>query len=238
MSAVKVALITGGTKGYNLALNYSSSSADFEATKSEVLGTRPDAKVLGIKADLSRSSSAREIVEQTVQAFGKIDALILNAGIMTMNPFAQCTEEDVGNHYAINYKSTFLMTPAAVPHIPQGGSIVFISTSLNTSSMVSESYVLYCPTKGAIEQLARVVPKTLGGEKHGIRVNTVAPGPTSTELFMKGKPESLVKIIASGSPFNRLGQPEEIARVIGFFVGPDSDWVSGQVLRVNGASVL
>jgi NAD(P)-dependent dehydrogenase (short-subunit alcohol dehydrogenase family) len=54
-----------------------------------------------------------------------------------MNPFAQCTEEDVGNHYAINYKSTFLMTPAAVPHIPQGGSIVFISTSLNTSSMVS-----------------------------------------------------------------------------------------------------
>jgi 3-oxoacyl-[acyl-carrier protein] reductase len=56
--------------------------------------------------------------------------------------------------------------------------------------------------------------------------------------FMKGKPESLVKIIASGSPFNRLGQPEEIARVIGFFVGPDSDWVSGQVLRVNGASVL
>ncbi|KAK8843529.1 hypothetical protein IAR55_007189 [Kwoniella newhampshirensis] len=248
--AAKVAMITGGTKGigratavhlaslgFDLALVYSSSSQDFDATKSEVQGVRAGAKVLEVKADLTKSESNKSAVDKVVREFGKIDALILNAAIMPMKPFAACTEEDLDKIHALNYKSPFLMTQAAVPFIPKGGRIIFLSTTLNTNSSITEPYVLYCPTKGAIEQLARILAKSLGGEK-GIRVNTVAPGPTATELFLKGKPDELVARIASANPFNRLGSPEEIAQAIGFLSGPSSAWVSGQILRVNGAMVV
>ncbi|KAL9035396.1 MAG: hypothetical protein Q9214_006601, partial [Letrouitia sp. 1 TL-2023] len=95
------------------------------------------------------------------------------------------------------------------------------------------NYLLYNTTKGAIEQMTRVMAKDLG--RKGIVVNAVAPGPTSTELFLKGKPEGMLKAIAGANPFQRLGKPEEVAEAFLFLASPGSQWVSGQVVRVNGA---
>ena len=113
-----------------------------------------------------------------------------------------------------------------------GSHIILISTSLCHASTVNPNYLLYVTTKGAIEQMTRVLSKDLA--RKGISVNAVAPGPTGTELFFKGKSEQLLKMIAAGSPFNRIGEPEEIADAIAFLSGGDSRWVAGQVVKVNG----
>lgn len=113
-----------------------------------------------------------------------------------------------------------------------GGRIVFFSTTLCVASTVQPNYVGYCATKGAVEQITRVLSKDFA--RKGIMVNCVAPGPTATDLFLEGKPEGLLKIIAGFNPQNRLGQPEEIAGTVAFLSGPGSSWVTGQVLRVNG----
>lgn len=96
--------------------------------------------------------------------------------------------------------------------------------------MVSPGYLLYNTSKGAIEQMTRVMAKDVA--RKGIVVNAVAPGPTGTELFLEGKSEELLKTISGFSPFGRIGKPEEIAEAILFL--SDCNWISGQILRANG----
>jgi 3-oxoacyl-[acyl-carrier protein] reductase len=120
--------------------------------------------------------------------------------------------------------------------MPSGSHVVLLSTSLCAASTITPNYLLYVSTKGAIEQMNRVLAKDLG--RKGIVVNTIAPGPTGTELFYKGKSDQLVKTIASWNPFQRLGTPEDIARAIAFMSGDGSGWVNGQVLRVNGGMTV
>lgn len=117
--------------------------------------------------------------------------------------------------------------------MPTGSHVILVSTTLCAASTVQPNYLLYNTTKGAIEQMTRVMAKDLG--RKGIVVNAVAPGPTSTELFLKGKPEGMLKAIAGANPFQRLGKPEEVAETFLFLASPGSRWVSGQVVRVNGA---
>jgi 3-oxoacyl-[acyl-carrier protein] reductase len=114
--------------------------------------------------------------------------------------------------------------------MPSGSHIIFISTTINHASFVTPTYMLYCATKGAIEQMTRVSAKELAPK--GIFVNAVAPGPTGTELFLRGKPESLIQAMEGFSPFNRLGKPEDIAEAIAYLAG--SSWMAGQTIRVNG----
>jgi 3-oxoacyl-[acyl-carrier protein] reductase len=115
-----------------------------------------------------------------------------------------------------------------------GSHVILLSTSLTAISGVAPNYLLYVATKGAIDQMTRVLAKDLG--RKGISVNAVAPGPTATELFFKGKSEQMLKGIASLNPHNRLGTPEDIAGTIAFLSGDASNWVNGQVLRVNGGA--
>lgn len=116
--------------------------------------------------------------------------------------------------------------------MPSGSHIVFLSTTLCAASNVTPNYLLYASSKGAIEQMTRIVSKDLA--RKGICVNAVAPGPTGTELFYKDKPESVLKAIASFNPQNRIGTPEEVADAIIFLSGSGSRWITGQVVRVNG----
>lgn len=120
--------------------------------------------------------------------------------------------------------------------MPPGSHIILLSTSLCINSAVLPVYLSYMASKGAIEQMNRVLAKDVA--RKGITVNTVAPGPTGTELFYRGKDENMLKMIAGQSPFNRFGEPDEIASAMAFLAGKDSSWVSGQVLRVNGAGYL
>lgn len=116
--------------------------------------------------------------------------------------------------------------------MPDGGRIIFFSTSLTAASSIMPNYLLYASTKGAIEQMTRVMAKDLG--RRNITVNTISPGPTGTELFYEGKSEQTVKMIEGWAPANRLGKPEEIAGGVLFLASPEATWVNGQNLRVNG----
>lgn len=117
--------------------------------------------------------------------------------------------------------------------MPSGSSIIFLSTTLTFAHNIVPGALSYISSKGAVEQMVRVLSRDLAANK-GIRVNAVAPGPTGTELFYEGKSEALLNSIASLNPFKRLGTPDEIAEVITFLSGDGSRWVNGQTIRVNG----
>lgn len=120
--------------------------------------------------------------------------------------------------------------------MPEGSHIITLSTSLCHNSGISPGYLLYNSTKGAIEQFTRVLAKDLG--RKGISVNAVAPGPTGTELFLRGKSDELVKSIGSASPWQRLGRPEDIANTVAFLSSTDNTWISGQTVMANGAAFV
>lgn len=117
-----------------------------------------------------------------------------------------------------------------------GGRIIFVSTGIAKASTVAPPYLLYGATKGAVEQMTRIMAKDLASR--GINVNAVAPGPTGTELFFEGKSEAMLEGIKKASPFGRLGEPEDIANVVAFLSGKDSAWVAGQIVHVNGAAFV
>lgn len=118
----------------------------------------------------------------------------------------------------------------------KGGRIIFVSTGVCHFSAVTPDYLLYAATKGAIEQMTRVMSKGLA--QKGIHVNAVAPGPTATEFFFRGKTEAMIQGMAKAHPLGRLGEPEDIAGVVAFFAGDDSRWVTGQIYLVNGGLMV
>jgi 3-oxoacyl-[acyl-carrier protein] reductase len=241
----KVVLITGGSKGIGAAIarrvandgalvviNYSRDGSAADALVEELGADR----ALAILADVSNVSEIEKLVEATVSKFGRIDVLIPNAGIMPLQPLTAITEDLYEKTFSLNYKGPLFLAQKAIPHIPDGGRIIFNSTGICSNSALPAVYGLYASSKGAVEHLTRALSKELGPK--GITVNCVAPGPTQTELFMKGKPEAMIKGISAQSPFNRLADPSEIASLYAFVAGPDASWVSGQVIGVNGASFV
>ncbi|KAH7036231.1 hypothetical protein B0J12DRAFT_721355 [Macrophomina phaseolina] len=232
----KVAVITGAAKGIGRAtalrlaslgasvvINYATSAAAAE----ELVRQIGSARALAVQADAGSVSEMEQLVNQTIEKFGKIDILIPNAASLPMCDLAGTSEETFDKTLQLNVKGPYFLCQKAAPHMPSGAHIVFLSTSVVHHSGAMPNYLLYATTKGAIEQMMRLMAKDLG--RKGIFVNAVAPGPTGTDLFYEGKSEQLLNAIKSWSPFNRLGEPDEVAEVIAFVSG--SSWVSGQVLK-------
>lgn len=115
-----------------------------------------------------------------------------------------------------------------------GSRVIFISTSLTESPLIRPEFLLYLSTKGAVNQMVRVLARDLA--KKDIRVNAVAPGATSTELFNQTNNDEKIQMIARSNPFGRRGTPEEIAAAVSLLWGKDSTWINGQVLRANGGT--
>ena len=237
----KVALITGASKGIGRAtalalahqgaqvvITYSSDAKPAD----ELVSTIGSKHATAIKSDAGSLPAMDALVKEVVSKHKKIDILILNAGILAMKDLEHTTEEDFDKSFTLNVKGPYFLAQKCVPHMSAGSHIIFLSTTQCTASTVTPPYLLYNSTKGAIEQMTRVMSKDLG--KKEIFVNAIAPGPTATELFLKGKDENLLKMIAGFSPMNRIGEPEEIAQAMAFL--SQSKWISGQVVRVNGGS--
>ena len=134
---------------------------------------------------------------------------------------------------AINLKGSFNAMREAGRRLREGGRIINFSSSLVGTLL--PTYGAYVASKAAVEGMTPILAKELRGRR--ITVNAVAPGPTATELFLKGKPDALVEQLAKAAPLERLGTPEDIASVVAFLAGPDGGWVNGQVLRANGGMV-
>jgi 3-oxoacyl-[acyl-carrier protein] reductase len=212
-----------------VALNYSGDSSQAEKFVSELGADH----ALAIQADAGSIAGAEKMVEDTVQRYGRIDVLILNAGVMPMKTVETTSEEDFDKIFALNVKGPYFLVQKALPHMASGSRVIFVSTSVIHASHIAPPYTLYASTKGAIEQMTHTFAKDLGSK--GITVNAVAPGPTGTELFLKGKSQELIQSIAGHSPFGKLGEPAELADVFVFLASKASRWISGQVILVNGA---
>ncbi|KAK1829972.1 hypothetical protein QBC39DRAFT_412377 [Podospora conica] len=241
----KVALITGASNGIgasvalrlaadgaSVVINYLTDAASAAALVSRI---GPD-RALAVQADVSQLNDITKLVDAAVARFGKIDIVMPNAGILLMRDLTAATPSDFDRTFALNVRGPLFLVQAAAPHLSAGSRVIFVTTGLNTATTITPGYLLYAASKGAVHQLTRALSKDLG--RRGITVNAVAPGPTATELFFEGKPEGVVRGIEAQSPFGRVGTPEEVADVVAFLAGEGSRWVSGQVVRVNGAVMV
>ncbi|KAJ4253770.1 hypothetical protein NW762_010164 [Fusarium torreyae] len=242
----KVILVTGGSKGIgkavvervvadgaNVIINYSSDSAPAD----ELVNNIGSDRALAVKADVSNVAEIEKLVQLAVDKFGKIDCVMANAAAAPMNDLDSTTEEAFDRTFNLNVRGPYFLVQKAVQHMPRGGRVILVSSGVLHQSQVAPRYLLYASSKGSIEQMTRILAKDLGA-KNGITVNAIAPGPTATELFFKGKSQELIDTIASFSPLGRLGKPEEIAGLASFLAGPSSSWVSGQVIGANGGSFV
>jgi 3-oxoacyl-[acyl-carrier protein] reductase len=240
----KVALVTGASRGigmaiaerlaqdgFKLIINYSETAAPAEALVRKLEGA--GAEAIAVKADISDPTAVRGMFDAAEAAFGGIDVLVNNAGIMALAPIAETDDASFDRLIAVNLKGTFNTLREAAKRLRNGGSIVNFSSSV--VGLLMPTYGVYAATKAAVEGLTSVLAKELRGRN--ITVNAVAPGPTATDLFLKGKPQDVVDRLAKMAPLERLGQPSDIADVVSFLAGPDAAWVNGQVLRVNGGII-
>jgi 3-oxoacyl-[acyl-carrier protein] reductase len=240
----KVALVTGASRGigmaiaerlahdgFQLIINYSETAAPAETLVRKLEGAGGEA--IAVKADISDPNAVRGMFDAAEAAFGGIDVLVNNAGIMTLAPIAETDDASLDRHIAVNLKGTFNTLREAARRLRSGGRIVNFSSSV--VGLLMPTYGIYAATKAAVEGLTSVLAKELRGRN--ITVNAVAPGPTATDLFLKGKPQEVVDRLAKMAPLERLGQPSDIADVVSFLAGPDAAWVNGQVLRVNGGII-
>jgi 3-oxoacyl-[acyl-carrier protein] reductase len=240
----KVAIVTGASRGigaavaerlardgFTVVVNYSGNAApaDALARKIEAKGGR----ALTVRADVSDGAAVRGMFDAAHAAFGGVDVLVNNAGLMKLSKIADSDDDLFASQVAVNLKGTFNGLREAARRLRDGGRIVNLSTSVVGTKL--ETYGVYAATKAAVETLTAILSKELRGRS--ITVNAIAPGPTATDLFLVGKPQELIDGFAKMNPLERLGTPEDIAAAVAFLVGPDGSWINGQVLRANGGMV-
>lgn len=240
----KTAIVTGASRGIGAAIaerlaqdgfavvvNYAGAAALAEAVVAKI--ERAGGKALAVQANVSDPAAMRAMFAKAEQAFGGVDVLVNNAGVMALAKIADTDDEAFDRIVAINLKGTFNGLREAARRLRDGGRIVNFSTSVVGTKL--ETYGIYTATKAAVEALTGILAKELRGRN--IAVNAVAPGPVATELFLKGKAPELIERYAKMPPMERLGTPEDIAGVVSFLAGPDGGWIDGQVLRANGGLV-
>jgi len=240
----KVAIVTGASRGigaavaerlaadgFTVVINYSgdAKSAEALARKIEAKGGR----ALTAKADVSDVNAVRGMFDGAEAAFGGVDVLINNAGIMKLAKIADSDDALFDQQIAVNLKGTFNALREAARRLRDGGRIVNFSTSVVGTKL--ETYAVYAATKAAVEMFTAILSKELRGRS--ITVNAVAPGPTATDLFLVGKSPELIDRFAKMNPLERLGTPQDIAAAVSFLAGPDGSWINGQGLRANGGMV-
>ncbi|KAI0794610.1 NAD-P-binding protein [Fomes fomentarius] len=244
----KVAIVTGSSRsigaaiatrlasqGANVVINYVLGVSAAQGV-ADAINAKGAGKAIVVRADVSSIADNKNLVQETLRQFGRIDIVVLNASIMQFSTLREVTEESYDRHFNTNVKGALFLVQEATPHLKEGSRIIFFSTALVGASFVAPNYLLYVSTKGATEQLSRVLAKDLG--TRGITVNTVAPGPIDTDLFRQDKTEQQINFIAGMHPQKRLGTAEEVSNVVAFLVSQEASWVNGQTLRVTGGSVV
>jgi 3-oxoacyl-[acyl-carrier protein] reductase len=239
-----LAIVTGASRGIGAAIaerlaregltvvvNYSGSRETAEQLVEKIVAA--GGKALTAGADVSKAEDVKRMFDATEAAFGGVDVLVNNAGIMRLSPLGEASDELVDSQIAINLKGTINTLREAARRLRDGGRVVNLSSSVVGLSM--PGYGPYIATKAAVEGLTRVLANELRGRN--ITVNAVAPGPTATALFLDGKSPELIDRMAKMNPLERLGTPDDIAAAVAFLVGPDGGWINGQVLRANGGMI-
>lgn len=240
----RVAIVTGAsrgigaaiarrlaTDGFTVIVNYAGSKNAAEELAAEII--QSGGQAVTHQADVSDAAAVKRMFESAESAFGGIDVLVNNAGIMKLASVKDGDDLVIDSQISINLKGSIYTMREASQRLRDGGRIVNFSTSV--VGLKLENYGVYAATKAAVETLTAILAKELRGRD--ITVNAVAPGPTATDLFLNGKSDELIERMAKMNPLERLGTPEDIAAAVAFLVGDDGRWINGQVLRANGGMI-
>ncbi|MEC2070651.1 SDR family oxidoreductase [Alkalihalophilus marmarensis] len=242
----KVALITGGDSGIgravavafaregaDLVIGYLDEHEDAQITKGLV--EKEGKQCLLFTGDIGEESIAKQLVQKTIETYNKLDILVNNAAEQhPQTSLEAITAEQLERTFKTNIFSFFHVTKAALPHLKAGASI--INTASITAYQGNDQLIDYSSTKGAIVSFTRSLSESL--IKRGIRVNGVAPGPIWTPLIPASFDSSHVASFGQNSPLGRAGQPEELAPSYVYLASDDSSYVSGQMLHVNGGTIV
>ncbi|MEW5424313.1 SDR family oxidoreductase [Amorphus sp. 3PC139-8] len=240
----RTAIVTGASKGIgaaiatrlaadglNVVVNYASDRTGAEEIADAIAVANGHAIVA--QADVGAPEGVPTLFEAAEAAFGSVDVLINNAGMMKLAPLADVDDDTFDQHLAVNIGGVFRGLREASRRLADGGRIVSFSSSV--VGAYPPTYGVYAATKAAVEAMTHVLSKEVA--KRGITVNAIAPGPVETKLFMQDKTEEEIATATGRIPFGRLGQPDEIAGAVSWLVGADGGWVNGQVIRVNGGMI-
>ncbi len=238
----KVVLVTGASKGIGAAVaqhlaaagarvvvNYAGSREAAEAVVAAI--QQQGGQAMAVQADVSKADDVKRLFDEAIGQFGQLDVLVNNAGVMITKLLKDTTDEDFTRQFDTNVRGTFNTLREAATRLADNGSIINFSSSVDR--IMLPTYSTYVATKAAVEQLTRVFAKEVGAR--GIRVNSISPGPTNTELFVKGKPQEVIDRLAGMSAFNRIGEPDDIAELVVFLAADESRWISAQNIGINGA---
>lgn len=244
MTERKIAIVTGGSRGIGAAIsrrlaadgfavvvNYAHGRQAAEDIVRDIIAQNGRATAIG--SDLAAPDGAATLFDAAEAAFGAVDILVNNAGVMTLGSIAEAADDDFDRQFALNLGGAFRGMREAARRLRDGGRIVNFSSSV--IGLYQPGYGVYAATKAGIEALTRILAKELGSRS--ITVNAIAPGPVATDLFLSDKTDDQVAAIARANPAGRIGDPEDIGRIVAFLASPESQWVNGQVIRANGGVI-
>ena len=240
----RVAIVTGGSKGIGaeiafrlaeagaeVAVNYASDrdGAGRVVERIEASGGR----AIAIAADVSSEDEVKDLVAQTVSAFGRLDIVVNNAAYFSFGPIEGISVEDYRRHFDVNVLGALLLIREASPHLVEGGSIINIGSAgvLNPNP----NAVLYAGSKAALERITRFLAKELGPRQ--IRVNMVLPGATDTEGNRRIGTldnEDAVNALIEHTALRRFGHPADVAPAVVFLASDEASWITGTMLEASG----
>ena len=238
--AKKVALITGGSRGIgaaiakrlaaegaSVAITY---AKDAGAASAVVKAIESDGgKAIAIQAEAADAVAAKNAVEKTVAALGKLDILVNNAGIAIPKKFEETTLEEIDRMIDINVRGTMVVTQAALKHFNDGGRIIMVGSCVG-ERVLTPGLVAYSATKGAVKMFTQGLSREVG--QRGITVNNVQPGPIDTDLNPASGDWAVPQKAATA--LDRYGKVDEIAAMVAFVAGPESSYITGANLTVDG----
>jgi 3-oxoacyl-[acyl-carrier protein] reductase len=237
----RTALVTGGSRGIGRAVVERLARdgatvifgyrADEDAAAQTVTSvTAAGGRAHAVQADLAETGVPARLWEAAEALAGPITILVNNAGVGVVRPLVELSDQDYEQVMNINLRAVFEALREASRRMPDGGRIVNLST-VNTV-MPGPGISLYAASKGAVEQLTIIAAHELG--RRDITVNTVSPGATDTDMLSDNNSPESMDMMRGMSPLGRLGQPDDVADVIAFLVGPDGRWMTAQNLRAGG----
>lgn len=242
--AGKVAVVTGASKGIGASIakhlaaegaavvvNYASSKEGADRVVNEI--TKNGGKAVAVQASVAQPAEIERLFTETKKAFGRLDILVNNAGVYEFAPLENVTEEQFHRHFNTNVLGLVLASKEAAKYFDgSGGSIINISSTV--SSLTPPNTSVYTATKGAVDAITRTLAKELGPRK--IRVNAINPGMVMTEGVQSAGFDQgdFRKQVEAMTPLGRIGQVEDVAPAAVFFASSDSQWITGETLRIAG----
>jgi 3-oxoacyl-[acyl-carrier protein] reductase len=236
----KIALITGGSRGIgaaiakrlaaegaNVAITYTKGADAAASVVKEI--ERVGRKAIAIQADAANAEAVKAAVEKTVTTFGRLDVLVNNAGTAVPKTFEETTLEEMDRVLDINVRGVFLATQAALKHMKSGGRVIMIGSSVGERVLVP-GLVAYSATKGAVKIFTQALSREVANRN--ITVNNVQPGPIDTELNPAASEWAVPQKAATA--LDRYGHVDEVAALAAFVAGPESSYITGANLTVDG----